>query len=261
MPPRRGSLRAGAEHERRVLRAEAHAVAEREPGLGRAGDLDRAEPYESIYAMLFSHGVDSAGLAGVERWRQLIGRARRGGFLGVDERAFPRDFGVLARYQLPLARADYLRTQSGGAVRGVQGAFLSNALFAGAIGGSSGAGGGGGTGNAGGFSGGGGVSNLGSAGCCDPFAGFSVGFNQRSSPLNSEVLTGIPVATSHNASVNTFFGQGFLTGTSYVIAVDGTRQSSNVAVVDGRPSSISASFAVVPPMSKATRSRCPASSP
>ncbi len=134
---------------------------------------------------------------------------------------------AVARYQLPLARADYLRTQSGGAVRGVQGAFLSNALFAGAIGGSSGAGGGGGTGNAGGFSGGGGVSNLGSAGCCDPFAGFSVGFNQRSSPLNSEVLTGIPVATSHNASVNTFFGQGFLTGTSYVIAVDGTRQSSN----------------------------------
>ena len=132
-----------------------------------------------------------------------------------------------ARYQLPLAAADYLRTKSGGAVRGVQGAFISNALFAGAIGGSSGAGGGGGTGNTGGFSGGGGASNLGSAGCCDPFAGFSVGFNQRATPLNSEVLTGIPVANSHNASVNTFFGQGFLTGTSYVIAVDGTRQTSN----------------------------------
>src|SRR5438309_2329862 len=97
---------------------------------------------------------------------------------------------AVARYQLPLARTDYLRTQPGGAVRGVQGALLSNALFAGAIGGSSGAGGGGGTGNAGGFSGGGGVSNLGSAGCCDPFAGFSVGLNQRATPLNTTVLSG-----------------------------------------------------------------------
>ena len=134
---------------------------------------------------------------------------------------------AVARYQLPLARTDYLRTQSGGAVRGVQGAFLSNALFAGAIGGSSSAGGGGGTGNTGGFSGGGGVTNLGSAGCCDPFTGFSVGLNQRATPLNTTVLSGIPVADSHNASVNTFFGQGFLTGTSYVIAVDSTRQTSN----------------------------------
>src|SRR5439155_24640443 len=37
----------------------------------------------------------------------------------------------------------------------------------------------------------------------------------------------IQVVTSHNASVNTFFGQGLQSGTSYVIDVDGTRKSSN----------------------------------
>jgi len=40
-----------------------------------------------------------------------------------------------------------------------------------------------------------------------------------------------------------------------------TRCSSNAVVVVGRPFSINASFAVVPPMSKAMRSRWPVSSP
>ena len=40
-----------------------------------------------------------------------------------------------------------------------------------------------------------------------------------------------------------------------------TRCSSTAVVVCGRPSSMSASFAAVPPMSKAIRSRWPVSSP
>lgn len=133
----------------------------------------------------------------------------------------------VARYQIPLAQADYLRTKSGGAARGVTGAAISQALFAGAIGGSTTASGGGGTGGAGGFSGGGSAVDLGSAGCCDPFAGFSLSWNQQTLPLNSLVLSGIPVATSHFAGYNTFFGQGFLTGTSYVLSVNGSRSANN----------------------------------
>lgn len=63
--------------------------------------LDRTEPYDHIHMMLFSHGVESVGLVPIERWRSVIGRARRScGFLGVDERAYPRDFAAFIRYNI-----------------------------------------------------------------------------------------------------------------------------------------------------------------
>ncbi|TVP45623.1 MAG: hypothetical protein EA350_08750 [Gemmatimonadales bacterium] len=61
--------------------------------------LDAADPFEEIHVMLFSHGTDSAGLAGPERWQKILDRARKkGSFLGVAPEQFPRDFGALARY-------------------------------------------------------------------------------------------------------------------------------------------------------------------
>jgi hypothetical protein len=61
--------------------------------------LDTTDPYDEIRMMLFSHGVDSVGLVPIERWRSLVGRARkRGAFVGVDEQRFPRDFATLIRY-------------------------------------------------------------------------------------------------------------------------------------------------------------------
>jgi hypothetical protein len=67
--------------------------------------LDTADPFDEIYLMLFSHGVDSVGLPSIEEWRSVPRRARkRGHFVGVDEQRFPRDFGVFARYHPDLAR-------------------------------------------------------------------------------------------------------------------------------------------------------------
>src|SRR5262249_6427667 len=58
-----------------------------------AAYLERAAPFDEIFLMLFSHGVDSVGLAPVAQWRQLLGRAKKNGaFVGVDERTYPRDF-------------------------------------------------------------------------------------------------------------------------------------------------------------------------
>jgi outer membrane protein len=132
---------------------------------------------------------------------------------------------VVARYQLPLARLDILRTKSGGATRGVQGSVISNALFTGAIGaGISGFAGGGSTGG-GGFAGGG-VVSTGFVGCCDSVAGFSMGLNNNQTPLNYTSLLGIPVEGSHTAAYSAFFGKGFLTGTSFSTAVTGTRNST-----------------------------------
>jgi hypothetical protein len=61
--------------------------------------LDRVEPYDDIRLMLFSHGIDSIGLAPIERWQAILARARlHGSFLGVDEQAFPRDFATFVYY-------------------------------------------------------------------------------------------------------------------------------------------------------------------
>jgi hypothetical protein len=69
------------------------------------GYLDATEPYDEIHLMLFAHGVDSIGLAPIERWRGLLARAReRGRFVGVDEKAYPADFATYARYH-PALRA------------------------------------------------------------------------------------------------------------------------------------------------------------
>jgi hypothetical protein len=55
--------------------------------------------------MLFSHGVDSVGLAPIERWRTILRRARkRGSFVGVDEQRFPRDFAAFVRYHTDLKK-------------------------------------------------------------------------------------------------------------------------------------------------------------
>lgn len=132
---------------------------------------------------------------------------------------------AVARYQLPLARLDILRTKAGSAARGVSGATLSNALFTGAIGaGVGGVSGPGGTGG-GGFSGGGVVSTS-SLGPGDPIAGVTFGWNSSSTPLNFATVQGVSVLGSHTSAYNTFFGKGFFTGTSFVASVSGTRDSS-----------------------------------
>jgi hypothetical protein len=62
-------------------------------------DYLTATSYDDVDVMLFSHGVESRGLADASTWQEIAGRARRRGrLLGVDPRAFPADFAVFARY-------------------------------------------------------------------------------------------------------------------------------------------------------------------
>ncbi len=133
-----------------------------------------------------------------------------------------------ARYQIPIAQTDYLRTRAGAAARGVTGASISTALFSGAIGStSSGGGGSSGSGAGGaGYSGGGAIS-FGSVGCCDPFFQVSAGWNQAVTPLQTTVLTGLASVDTHTGSYSAFYGQGFMTGTSIVAGVLGTRSTTS----------------------------------
>ncbi len=67
--------------------------------------LEASEAYDDICLMLFSHGVHSAGLASIERWRKILQRAGQwGAFIGVDEAAYPGDFATFARYRQSLKR-------------------------------------------------------------------------------------------------------------------------------------------------------------
>jgi len=134
---------------------------------------------------------------------------------------------AVARYQIPFAETDLLRAKAGGATRGVTGAFQSSALFSGAIGGGVNGFSGGGSGGAGGYAGAGGATSVGAIGCCDPSAGVSFGWDFGSTPLNYTAVTGIPVTTNQTTTLSTFYGQGFLTGTSYAVGLFGERQSTN----------------------------------
>jgi len=59
--------------------------------------------------MLFSHGTESIGLAPIHDWEELVARARKiGAFVGVDTKAFPRDFAVFARAHRELTRTHHL---------------------------------------------------------------------------------------------------------------------------------------------------------
>src|SRR5579863_7442717 len=199
-----------------------------EPAVGTNVDFRSHGAFPNVLAPYSAPSVPQHSLSNSQRLHALIRDGKLE--LSLDDAidlALENNLDIdVARYQLPLARADYLRTKGGGAARGVTGAAVSSALFAGAIGGSSG-GGTGGAGGAGGFSGGGGAINTGSNGCCDPFAGFSFGWDHRTTPLGNIVVSGVPEVITQNTGYNVFMGQGFFTGTSYTIGAGGFRQSTS----------------------------------
>ncbi|MBI4459330.1 MAG: TolC family protein [Acidobacteria bacterium] len=134
---------------------------------------------------------------------------------------------AVQRYLRPMAHADVLRAKSGQAARGVQGASVPGGLSAGAIGaGISEASGGGGTGSAGGITGGGGAVNVPQVGAFDPAVSFNFSWDRATSPLNSQVVAGVPTVTTYATAYSGSYTQLFPTGTSYFLALTGLRQSS-----------------------------------
>ena len=74
-----------------------------EPDADHLGEyLTSTADYDESYATLFAHGVESAGLGSVERWRTELARADYHAFVGVDESAFPYDVETQVRYHRDL---------------------------------------------------------------------------------------------------------------------------------------------------------------
>src|SRR5438309_4407890 len=119
------------------------------------------------------------------------------------------------------AQADLLRARGGQAARGVDavGAIIPNALFSAAIG----AGVGGGGGAFGGVSGVGSISGATRSlsfqprGSFDPQFTFDFSWDRTTSPLNTVVVAGSPVVSTHSTFFSFGYQQAFPTGTSFSV--------------------------------------------
>lgn len=142
---------------------------------------------------------------------------------------------AIARYNLPIADTDILRTKGGGSPLGVNSGVVSNTPGAGAGGigsGVSGAGAGGTTAGAGGAGTGAGgvVGSTSGAGplpdSFDPILSGTFQIEHAVSPSTSALSGGIN--TLNNTTVGNFsYFQGFSPGTSLTVTYDNTRQTSN----------------------------------
>jgi len=205
----------------------------KDPGPEEATHFDYSTnraAFPNIFAPYFGRYVPGPRLENSPRLQDLIHDGKL--VLTIDDAialAIENNLAVaVARYNLPIAQSDFLRTKGGGALRGAAGAFQSTTAFSGALGAS-----GTSNGNGGGASAtsslGGGINLGGGGGCCDPYFYTLYGWSNAITPINYFLVGGVPVETSHNEISESGYGQGFLTGTSFAVAEFTQRYSSNTA--------------------------------
>jgi outer membrane protein TolC len=142
---------------------------------------------------------------------------------------------VIARYNLPIAQMDVLRTAAGGSVRGVNTGVVSGTPggAGGLFGGSSGAGAGGTSGGAGGAGAGASglvQSTLGtgtSVSSYDPYVTAKTYVDHTTQLLPNQVLYGVPVIHENTFLGNFTYAQAFPTGGGIQVAWDNSRVTTN----------------------------------
>ncbi len=143
---------------------------------------------------------------------------------------------AIARYNIPIARADILRTQAGGVFRGVNTGVVQNTPGGGIGGfgsGATGAGAGGTTGGAGGAgTGASGLvqSTLGTGtvvSSYDPAITANVNVHHYSQPLSNTAFYGVQLLRANTITGNFGFTEAFPTGTSLSVDLKNDRVTSN----------------------------------
>jgi outer membrane protein TolC len=143
---------------------------------------------------------------------------------------------AIARYNIPIARADVLRTQAGGTFRGVNTGVVQNTPGGGIGGfgsGSSGAGAGGTTGGAGGAgTGAAGLvqSTLGTGtivSSYDPMISGTLSYNNLTQPLSNISIYGVQSLHTDTITGDVSYAQAFPTGTSLSVAFNNDRITTN----------------------------------
>src|ERR1700678_2675988 len=143
---------------------------------------------------------------------------------------------AIARYNLPIADTDILRTQAGGFFRGVNTGVVQGTPGGGVGGfgtGAPGAGAGGTTGGAGGAGAGASgwvQSTLGTGSAVssyDPLIIASVGDEHQTSPVVNQAIYGVPSLQLNTGQFNVNYSQAFATGTSVSFSFNNARQTTN----------------------------------
>ncbi len=143
---------------------------------------------------------------------------------------------AIARYNLPIADTDILRTKAGGFFRGVNTGIVQGTPGGGVGGfgaGAPGAGAGGTTGGAGGAGAGAAglvQSTLGigtNVSSYDPLLTGTTSLEHLIEPLGNLQLYGVPALKANTGIANFNYSQAFPTGTSFSLEVDNNRQTSN----------------------------------
>jgi len=143
---------------------------------------------------------------------------------------------VIARYNIPIAKMDILRTSAGGSVRGVNTGVVSGTPGGAGVGGfGSGAGGG-----AGGTSGGAGGAGAGASGLVtstlgtgtsvssfDPYISATTYVDHLTQLLPNKTIYGVPVIHDNTIEGNFTYQQAFPTGGGLQVAWDNNRQTFN----------------------------------
>jgi outer membrane protein TolC len=143
---------------------------------------------------------------------------------------------AIARYNLPIANMDILRTRAGGIFRGVNAGVVQGTPGGGVGGfgtGAPGAGAGGTTGGAGGAGAGasGLVQSTLGAGTAvasyDPAIIGSIGAEHQTTPLANQQIYGVPSLQSNTGQTSVTYSQAFPTGTSFTVEFNNSRQTTN----------------------------------
>lgn len=143
---------------------------------------------------------------------------------------------AIARYNLPIANTDILRTEAGGSFRGVNTGVVQGTPGGGVGGfgtGAPGAGAGGTTSGAGGAGAGASglvQSTLGTGtpiSSYDPFINLNGGVEHQTSPVANRQIYGVPSLQLNTGQLNANFSQAFATGTSVSVAFFNSRQTTN----------------------------------
>jgi outer membrane protein TolC len=143
---------------------------------------------------------------------------------------------AIARYNLPIADTDLLRTRAGGSFRGVNTGVVQGTPGGGVGGygaGAPGAGAGGTTSGAGGA--GAGASGLVQStlgvgtpvASYDPTLNVNAGIEHLTLPLSSTQIYGVPSLQLNTTQVNVSYSQAFSTGTSIAVEFNNNRQTTN----------------------------------
>jgi len=143
---------------------------------------------------------------------------------------------AIARYNIPIADTDLLRTKAGGFFRGVNTGVVQGTQGGGVGGfgtGAPGAGAGGTTGGAGGAGAGASglvQSTLGAGtpvSSYDPALNVNMGIEHQASPLSNKQLYGVNSVQFNTAQVDASFSQAFPTGTTISFLLNNNRQTTN----------------------------------